>query len=101
MEDGKHICACLSGALDFAGTEAAGTDPELDRAAVHIGPHWLQIGLPDFLGTDMRMADLHAYRSAFAANITPKRHNIHLLRTSHPRSILNTKGKGKRKIMVA
>ena len=62
----------LDGTLYFAGAEAASADPELDGLAVYGGFYRLKVGLPHFLGSNMRMADLHPNNAAFAANIAFK-----------------------------
>ena len=83
--------------LNFARTEAAGTNPKPDGLPVYACPHRLQIGLPDLFRTDMGMADLHADRFAFTAYITLKSHsNTFFRNNSHQGSILNPFRKCKR-----
>ena len=62
----------LDSTLYFAGAEAASADPKLDGLAVYGGFYRLKVGLPHFLRSDMRMADLHSNSSTFTANIAFK-----------------------------
>jgi hypothetical protein len=55
--------------LDFAATEAAGTDPKAFRLTVDQCPDWLEVGLEDPLGFVIGVTDVMAGLAAFATKI--------------------------------
>ena len=67
-----------STALDLAGSKAAGADVHSLLSAAYVHSNLLDIGIPDSVGSSMRMADVISEMSAFAADIT-FRHLKHLL----------------------
>jgi hypothetical protein len=50
----------LYGFLDFAATQAAGTDPKAFRLTVDQCPDWLEVGLEDPLGFVIGVTDVMA-----------------------------------------
>jgi BirA family biotin operon repressor/biotin-[acetyl-CoA-carboxylase] ligase len=86
--------------LNFAGTEASGTDAKLYGRSIHQSADGLQIRLPYFFGPDMRMADLHTDRPAFSTDITFKRQGIHLLFSYHQAILSRNIGNCNKKIQI-
>ena len=56
--------------LDLAGSEAAGANMHSLLRAVDVHSNLLDVGIPDSVGSSMRMADVITKMSAFAADIT-------------------------------
>ena len=56
--------------LDLAGSQAAGADMHSLLSAVDVHSNLLDIGIPDSVGSSMRMADVVAEMSALATDIT-------------------------------
>ncbi len=63
----KKSCLC---AFDFTGTHATCADMHSLLGAVNIYCYSLDVGIPDSVGSSMRMADVVAEVSALAADIT-------------------------------
>lgn len=55
--------------LYFVGTQAAGADIQFLRGSVNYNTNLLNVRLPRFLVSDMRVANLHAGCSTFTTNI--------------------------------
>ena len=55
--------------MDFAATEAAGTDPNAFRLTVDQCPDWLEVGLEDPLGLVIGVTDVMAGLAAFVTEI--------------------------------
>ena len=56
--------------LDLAGSQAAGADMHSLLSAVNVHSDFLDVGIPDSVGSSMRMADVISKMSALAADIT-------------------------------
>jgi len=56
--------------LDLAGSQAAGADMHSLLGAVNVHSDFLDVGIPDSVGSSMRMADVISKMSALAADIT-------------------------------
>ena len=54
------VCGLLNGLLDFAATEAAGTDPKALCLTVDQCPDWLEVGLEDPLSLVIGVTDVMA-----------------------------------------
>ena len=55
--------------MDFAATEAAGTDPKAFRLTVDQCPDWLEVGLENPLGLVIGVTDVMAGLAAFVTEI--------------------------------
>ena len=70
VSDDPDHTAILNSALDLAGSKAAGADVHSLLSAVDVHSNLLDIGIPDSVGSSMRMADVISKMSALAADIT-------------------------------
>ena len=69
-----HVHECLAAlsdsALDLAGSKAAGAHMHSLLRAIDVNSDLLDVGIPDSVGSSMRMADVISKMSALAADIT-------------------------------
>ena len=65
----------LGSFLNFAASDAGGTNADALGCALHDGAHGLEIEIPAAFGNIMRMADSVAELGSAAANFTYFRHN--------------------------
>ena len=70
VSDDPEQTAILNSALDLAGSKAAGADVHSLLSAAYVHSNLLDIGIPDSVGSSMRMADVISKMSALAADIT-------------------------------